>query len=69
MPTINNATVATGTGLSTAGNGGRKLVRLLNGALISAVRTSTTSWQLHKSLNGGSLPGRNSSQSRKQPTT
>ncbi len=54
MPTINNATVATGTGLSTAGNGGRKLVRLLNGALISAVRTSTTSWQLHKSLNGGS---------------
>lgn len=53
MPTINNATVATGTGLSTAGNGGRKLVRLLNGALVSAVRTSTTSWQLHKSLDGG----------------
>ncbi|MGX8177419.1 hypothetical protein ACWS7L_07985 [Exiguobacterium artemiae] len=53
MPTVNNATVATGTGLSTAGNGGRKLVRLLNGALVSAVRTSTTSWQLHKSLNGG----------------
>ncbi|KOP29473.1 hypothetical protein ADM98_11395 [Exiguobacterium sp. BMC-KP] len=53
MPTINNATVATGTGLSTAGNGGRKIVRLLNGALISAVRTSTTSWQLHKSLDGG----------------
>ena len=54
MPVINNTAVASGTGLSTAGNGGRKLVRLANGALISAVRTSTTSWQLHKSTNGGS---------------
>ncbi|WP_270813860.1 sialidase family protein [Exiguobacterium sp. CinTr1] len=53
MPVINNATVATGTGLSTAGNGGAKLTRLQNGALISAVRSSTTSWRLLKSTDGG----------------
>ena len=38
MPTISNATVATGTGLSTAGNGGRKLVRLDNGWLVVVVK-------------------------------
>lgn len=53
MPTISNATVATGTGLSTAGNGGAKLTRLQNGALVSAVRSSTTSWRLLKSTDGG----------------
>ncbi|QBL97929.1 hypothetical protein EauM23_00036 [Exiguobacterium phage vB_EauM-23] len=37
MPVISNATVASGTGLSTAGNGGRKLVRLSNGWLVAAV--------------------------------
>ena len=42
MPNISNATVATGTGLSTAGNGGRKLVRLSNGWLVSGVWNSTT---------------------------
>ena len=53
MPVINNATVATGTGLSTAGNGGSKLTRLQNGALVSAVRSSTTSWRLLKSTDAG----------------
>ena len=53
MPTISNATVASGTGLSTAGNGGAKLTRLQNGALISAVRSSTTSWRLLKSTDSG----------------
>lgn len=37
MPTINNATVATGTGLDVSGNGGRKLVRLSNGWFISGI--------------------------------
>lgn len=53
MPAISNATVATGTGLSTAGNGGAKLTRLQNGTLVSAVRSSTTSWRLLKSTDGG----------------
>lgn len=53
MPNISNATVASGTGLSTAGNGGRKPVRLQNGALVSAVRSSTTSWRLLKSTDNG----------------
>lgn len=53
MPAISNATVATGTGLSTAGNGGSKLTRLQNGALVSAVRSSTTSWRLLKSTDSG----------------
>lgn len=53
MTTISNATVATGTGLSTAGNGGAKLTRLQNGTLVSAVRSSTTSWRLFKSTDGG----------------
>ena len=37
MPNISNVTVATGTGLSTAGNGGRKLVRLTNGWIVAVV--------------------------------
>ena len=53
MPNISNATVASGTGLSTAGNGGAKLTRLQNGALVSAVRSSTTSWRLLKSTDNG----------------
>ena len=53
MPNISNATVASGTGLSTQGNGGRKLTRLQNGALVSAVRSSTTSWRLLKSTDNG----------------
>ena len=53
MPNISNATVASGTGLSTSSNGGRKLVRLANGALVSAVRSSTTSWRLLKSTDNG----------------
>lgn len=43
MPVINNTTVATGTGLSTAGNGGRKLVRLSNGWLVAVVRVTNPS--------------------------
>ena len=54
MPTINNATVATGTGLSTAGNGGRKLVRLSNGWLVSIYyEPSSLKLYLIKSLDGG----------------
>lgn len=54
MPTINNATVATGTGLSTAGNGGRKLVRLSNGWLVSIYyESSSLKLYLIKSLDGG----------------
>lgn len=52
MPTINNATVATGTGLSTAGNGGRKLVRLSNGWLVAAFKTGADC-RLMKSLDNG----------------
>ncbi|WP_214780728.1 sialidase family protein [Exiguobacterium sp. s22] len=52
MPVINNATVASGTGLSTAGNGGRKLVRLADGSLWSVTRT-TSSVSLYKSVNDG----------------
>lgn len=37
MPNISNVTVASGTGLSTAGNGGRKIVSLSNGWLVAAV--------------------------------
>lgn len=54
MPTINNATVATGTGLSTAGNGGRKLVRLSNGWLVSVVKTTVSNFVYYKSSDNGS---------------
>lgn len=53
MPTISNATVATGTGLSTAGNGGRKLVRLSNGWLVASVLNSGVSDIFYKSEDNG----------------
>lgn len=53
MPVISNATVATGTGLSTAGNGGRKLVRLANGTLVSAVITTAPDFKYYKSTDNG----------------
>lgn len=53
MPTISNATVATGTGLSTAGNGGRKMVRLANGNLYSVIKNGNN-FVIYKSVNGGS---------------
>lgn len=53
MPAINNATVATGTGLSTAGNGGRKLVRLANGNMYSVIKNGNN-FVIYKSVNGGS---------------
>lgn len=53
MPVISNATVATGTGLSTAGNGGRKLVRLANGNMYSVIKNGNN-FVIYKSVNGGS---------------
>lgn len=53
MPNISNATVASGTGLSTAGNGGRKLVRLSNGWLVSAYKNPSGDCRLMKSLDNG----------------
>ena len=53
MPVISNATVATGTGLSTAGNGGRKLVRLSNGNMYSVIKNGNN-FVIYKSVNGGS---------------
>lgn len=52
MPVINNATVATGTGLSTSSNGGRKLVRLANGTFVSGVR-ATDVVNVYKSTDNG----------------
>lgn len=54
MPNISNATVASGTGLSTAGNGGRKLVRLSNGWLVSTAHNlSATRHVLYVSKDEG----------------
>lgn len=53
MPTISNATVATGTGLSTAGNGGRKLVRLSNGWLVAVIYENTSGLKFYRSQDNG----------------
>lgn len=54
MPTINNATVATGTGLSVNGNGGRKIARLSNGNLVTVIKdTSNNLVRIHSSTNKG----------------
>lgn len=51
MPTINGATVVSGSGYTTIGNGGRKLVRLDNGNLYSVMKNST-SYFIQKSTDG-----------------
>lgn len=54
MPNISNVLVASGTGLSTAGNGGRKLVRLANGTLISGHYNSSSAKNIYsKSVDNG----------------
>lgn len=50
--TANNATVVA-SAFSTAGNGGRKVVRLSNGHLYAAVIASPTNWKIYKSTDNG----------------
>ena len=54
MPTINDAIVVSGSGYSTEGNGGRKLVRLDDGTLVVAIKnTTSSSFIFYKSINNG----------------
>ena len=50
--TVTDATVLDGA-YDTSGNGGRKLVRLSNGYLISVVKNGTTSFIIYKSVDNG----------------
>lgn len=53
MPNISNATVATGTGLSTQDNGGRKIVRLANEWLVAGVVANSGGATFYKSSDNG----------------
>lgn len=53
MPVISNATVATGTGLSTQDNGGRKIVRLANEWLVVGVVANSGGATFYKSSDNG----------------
>lgn len=52
MPTVLDSTVVS-SAYDTSGNGGRKLVRLNDGTLISAVKVNTTAVNVYKSTNNG----------------
>lgn len=53
MPTINDAIVVSGSGYSTEGNGGRKIIQLKSGLLISALKDTSSSFlRLYKSADG-----------------